>query len=124
MKAYEKQTISAGQLAILYVSFMVGSSIVYIPNPMIQFAGNMSWLSLIASALMSMLLLSLVLYLFRCYPDDIYTAHLERVYGRWIAGVSAVLLMLMLQSHVRLYRARGREFLHQHHDARNPDLHV
>ena len=96
MKAFDKQTISAGQLAILYVSFMVGSSIVYIPNPLIQFAGNMAWLSLIASALMGMLLLSLVLYLFRCYPDDIYTVYLERVYGRWIAGVFAVLLMLML----------------------------
>ena len=96
MKALGKQTISVGQLAILYVSFMVGSSVVNVPNPMIRFAGNMAWLSLIVSALMGMLLLSLVLYLFRCYPDEIYTAYLGRVYGRWIGGVFTVLLMLML----------------------------
>ena len=96
MKGLGKQTISAGQLAILYISFMVGSSIVYIPNPMIHFAGNMAWLSITVSALMGMLLLSLVLYLFRCYPDDEYTACLNRVYGRWIAGVFIALLILML----------------------------
>ena len=96
MRALGKQTISAGQLAILYISFMVGSSIVYVPNPMTQFAGNMAWLSITVSALLGMLLLSLVLYLFRCYPDDEYTAHLNRVFGRWIAGVFIVLLILML----------------------------
>jgi len=96
MRALGKQTISAGQLAILYVSYMIGSSIINIPNPMIHFAGNMAWLSITVSALMGMLLLSLVLYLFRCYPDDEYTACLNRVYGRWIAGVFIVLLILML----------------------------
>ena len=96
MRALGKQTISAGQLAILYVSYMIGSSIINIPNPMIHFAGNMAWLSFTVSALMGMLLLSLVLYLFRCYPDDEYTACLNRVYGRWIAGVFIVLLILML----------------------------
>jgi spore germination protein KB len=96
MKAPGKQTISVGQLAILYVSFMVGSSVINVPNPMIQFAGNMAWLSIIVSAFMGMLLLSLVLYLFRCYPDDVYTAYLNRVYGSWIAGVFVVLFVLML----------------------------
>ena len=96
MRALGKQTISAGQLAILYVSYMIGSSIINIPNPMIHFAGNMAWLSFTVSALMGMLLLSLVLYLFRCYPDDEYTACLNRVFGRWIAGVFIVLLILML----------------------------
>jgi spore germination protein KB len=92
----EKQTISVGQLAILYVSFMVGSSIVYIPNPMIQFAGNMAWLSLIASTLMAIILLSLALYLFRCYPDSPYPEYLNHIYGKWISAVVAILLMLML----------------------------
>jgi spore germination protein KB len=96
MKAPGKQTISVGQLAILYISYMVGSSIINIPNPMIHFAGNMAWLSVIVSTLLGMLLLSLVLYLFRCYPDDVYTVYLNRVYGRWIAGVFTVLLILML----------------------------
>ena len=96
MKSYGKQTISAGQLAILYICFMVGSSIINIPNPMIRFAGNMAWLSVLVSTAIGMLLMSLVLYLFRCYPDDVYTVYLNRVYGRWIAGVFTVLLMLLL----------------------------
>ena len=91
-----KQTISVGQLAILFVSFMIGSSIVYIPNPMIQFAGNMAWLSLIASTLMGIILLSLALYLFRCYPDVPYPEYLNQIFGRWISSVFAILLMLML----------------------------
>jgi len=56
----------------------------------------MAWLSLIVSTLMGMLLMSLVLYLFRCYPDDVYPVYLNRVFGKWIAGVFVVLLILML----------------------------
>ena len=96
MNTHEKQTIGAGQLAILYLSFLIGSSVINVPNPMIRFAGNMAWLSIAASTLLGMLLLGLVLYLFRCYPDDIYTVYLNRVYGRWIAGVFVALLLLML----------------------------
>jgi spore germination protein KB len=92
----EKQTISVGQLAILFVSFMIGSSIVYIPNPVIQFAGNMAWLSLIISTLMGILLLSLAVYLFRCYPDEPYPEFLNHVYGRWISAVVSIVLMLIL----------------------------
>ena len=96
MKAFETQTISAGQLGILYVSYMVGSSMINVPNPMIQFGGSMAWLSIAASALAGMLLLVPVLYLFRCYPDDVYTVCLNRVYGRWLAGVLTVPFLLML----------------------------
>ena len=96
MKAVGKQSISAGQLAILYLSFMTGSSIVYIPNPMTQIAGNMAWLSIIAAALLGMLLLGCVLYLFRCYPDAAYPDYLSQVYGRWIAAFFILLLILML----------------------------
>jgi spore germination protein KB len=91
-----KQTINVGQLAILFVSYMIGSSIVYIPNPLIHFAGNMAWLSLLASTVLGILLLSLALYLFRCYPDVPYPEYLNQVYGRWISSVFVLLLMLML----------------------------
>jgi spore germination protein KB len=96
MKAFGTQTISVGQLAILYVSYMVGSSMINVPNPMVQFAGNMAWFSLAVSTLLGMLLLGCVLYLFRCHPDDVYTVYLKRVYGKWIAGVITVLFLLML----------------------------
>ena len=91
-----KESISAGQLAILYVSFMTGSSIIYIPNPMIGFAGNMAWLSLIVSALLSMLVLFFVLYLFRCFPDSSYPEYLRLIYGKWISALFLIPLMLML----------------------------
>jgi spore germination protein KB len=96
MNTVGKESISAGQLAILYVSFMTGSSIVYIPNPMTQFAGNMAWLSIIVSALLGMLVLSCVLYLFRCYPDAAYPEYLKQIFGRWISAAFILLLILML----------------------------
>jgi len=96
MNTVEKETIDARQLAILYVSFMTGSSIVYIPNPMIHFAGNMAWLSMIVSTLMGFLLLGCVLYLARCYPDATYTGYMNQIYGRWISSVFIILLILML----------------------------
>jgi spore germination protein KB len=105
MKAPGTQSISAGQLAILYVSFMVGSAIINVPNPIIHLAGNMAWLSITVSALLGMPLLSLVLYLFRCNPDDRYAAWLNRAYGRWIAGVLIalqILLMTILLSNIVL----------------------
>jgi len=96
MEAPGKQSISVGQLAILYISYMVGSSIVYVPNQVIHLAGNMGWLSLVVSTLMGILFMSLMIYLYRCYPDEMYTVYFDRVYGKWIAGVFVVLLILML----------------------------
>jgi len=96
MNEIGKQSIGVGQLAILYVSYMVGSSIVYIPNPTIHFAGNMAWLSIVISVLMCVPLLGCVLYLFRCYPEAAYTEYLRQVYGKWISAVFVFLLMLML----------------------------
>ena len=103
MKDFGTQTISVGQLAILYVSYMVGSSMINVPNPTIHFAGNMAWLSLAVSTLAGMLLLVPALYLFRCYPDDVYTVCLNRVFGKWIAGAITVpflLLLLLMVSYI------------------------
>jgi spore germination protein KB len=96
MNSDRSQTIGVGQLAILYMSFTIGSSIVNIPNPMIKFAGNMAWFSILVSMLLGMLILWCVLYLSRCYPDAAYIDYLRQVYGRWVTAVVIIALILML----------------------------
>jgi spore germination protein KB len=96
MNSDRGQTIGVGQLATLFMSFMTGSSIVYVPNPMIKFAGNMAWFSILVSMLLCLLLLACVLYLSRCYPDAAYIDYLRQVYGRWVTVVVIIALILML----------------------------
>lgn len=59
----QQDLITSGQMAFLFFSFMTGSSIVNVPGPVIGFAHNGAWISLIISNLIGLLLLICLLML-------------------------------------------------------------
>lgn len=59
----QQDLISSGQMAFLFFSFMTGSSIVNVPGPVIGFAQNGAWISLVITNLIGLLLLICLLML-------------------------------------------------------------
>ncbi|MFS0724316.1 GerAB/ArcD/ProY family transporter [Paenibacillus sp. 1P07SE] len=82
--------ISSKNMAILFLCFMTGSSIVYIPAPMAGAAGNAAWLSLLAASLIGFLLLAAVFYVRKQFPEQNLFGWSQLLFGRWITLLFAV----------------------------------
>ncbi|WP_281887364.1 endospore germination permease [Paenibacillus sp. YYML68] len=63
-----RNKISSKQLAALLLAFLTGSAIMNVPGPLIGFAKNGAWLSLLLSSLCGLLLLLLILFMIRRNP--------------------------------------------------------
>ncbi|MEW9698578.1 endospore germination permease [Paenibacillus sp. SI8] len=83
-----KEQISSSQMAILFFSFITGSSIVNIPGPLIGYAKNGAWVSLLLSMCAGMFLLSCILYLYQKFPDLTFIE-----YSRTLVGNVATMLL-------------------------------
>lgn len=88
MKAREQ--ISSGQMAVLFFCFMTGSSIVNIPGPLIGYAKNGAWISLLLSMSFGMILLTCVLYLYRKFPNLTFIEYSKALVGNWITVLLAI----------------------------------
>ncbi|WP_373232712.1 endospore germination permease [Cohnella sp.] len=88
MKAREQ--ISSGQMSVLFFSFMTGSSIVNIPGPLIGFAKNGAWISLLLSMSIGMVLLVCLLYLYRKFPGLTFIEYSKAMVGNWITFLLAI----------------------------------
>ncbi|WP_276353416.1 GerAB/ArcD/ProY family transporter [Cohnella caldifontis] len=91
-----RETVTSSQMAFLAIAFSIGSSIVYIPSPLEQAAGNAAWLSLAASFGFGLLVLSCVLYLNRTHPGQSMVECCRSLLGPAPAAVAAVFLIAML----------------------------
>lgn len=91
-----KETISPEQLTMLLLAFITSSSIVFIPNPVIQAAHNGAWLSMILSCSCGMLLLTAVVYLHKQYPTKTFVQYFRDIYGRWLTVVVVIPFLLIL----------------------------
>ncbi|MFE4709853.1 endospore germination permease [Paenibacillus sp. NPDC056722] len=65
----KQERVSSLQMSMLFLFFMTGSSIVIVPAPLTNIAGNGAWISLLIASTMGMILLSGILYLNRRAPD-------------------------------------------------------
>ncbi|MBP1989855.1 GerAB/ArcD/ProY family transporter [Paenibacillus eucommiae] len=63
-----QERVSSVQMTMLFLFFMTGSSIVIIPAPLTNVAGNGAWISLLIASAIGMLLLAVVHYLYRQFP--------------------------------------------------------
>ncbi|MDQ8739474.1 endospore germination permease [Paenibacillus sp. LHD-38] len=79
-----RESITSGQMSLLFFTFMTGSAIVNIPAPIIAFAKNDAWLSLIISCTIGGLLLSCILYLNKHYPGLTFVEYSLKAVGTWI----------------------------------------
>ncbi|GGG88525.1 GerAB/ArcD/ProY family transporter [Paenibacillus radicis (ex Gao et al. 2016)] len=65
----QQERVSSIQMSMLFLFFMTGSSIVIVPAPLTNIAGNGAWISLLLATAIGMLLLAAVLYLNRLAPE-------------------------------------------------------
>jgi spore germination protein KB len=88
MKAQEH--ISAYQMSFLLFTFMTGSSLVNIPGPLIGYAKNGAWISLLLSMTAGMAVLSCILFLHRKFPEQSFIESSRATVGNWVTAVFAV----------------------------------
>ncbi|MFM9281578.1 GerAB/ArcD/ProY family transporter [Paenibacillus jiagnxiensis] len=101
----KEQTISPGQLSILFFVFMTGSSIINVPGPLVSRAGNGAWLSLLIAGTIGAGLLACMLYIYRKYPDLSYVAYSRKLVGpffTYVFGIMAVFFLHYMQSAIVL----------------------
>ncbi|MBD2847584.1 GerAB/ArcD/ProY family transporter [Paenibacillus sp. IB182496] len=78
-----KQTESVGslQMAVLFLFFLTGSSIVIIPSPLTSVAGSGAWLSLLLALLLGMAMLAVLLYVHRAGGGRPFIAYTRSALG-------------------------------------------
>lgn len=92
----KKETISSSQMAILFFSFMLGSSIINIPQPLVQAANNGAWLSILIANGLGLLLLACVLYLYRKNPNLTLIDYSRRILGKWMTLCISIPILIVL----------------------------
>jgi spore germination protein KB len=85
-----EEEISPGQMSVLFFIYLTGSSIINIPQPLISFAGNGAWLSLILSYLVSLSFLGCILYMHGKYPDLTFIEYSKKTIGTWMTFLLAI----------------------------------
>ena len=76
-----KISITVNQAAVFMFVFLTCSSIINIPSPLISFAGNSAWVSLLLSAALGMLLLVPVSWIARTFPGMSFIECSRQVVG-------------------------------------------
>ena len=66
----EHDRVKPSQMAALLLSFTIGSTIIFIPSPVIGAAGNGAWLSFLLSGAIGIILTGCVLFLHQRFPGD------------------------------------------------------
>ncbi|KRF03761.1 spore gernimation protein [Paenibacillus sp. Soil766] len=85
-----EERISASQMSVLFFIYLTGSSIINIPQPLINFANNGAWLSLILSYLLSLSFLGCILYMHGKYPDLTFIEYSKKTVGTWVTILLAI----------------------------------
>lgn len=85
-----KENISSWQLAVLFQSFLIGSAIINIPQPVIGVAKNAAWMSLLLAGGVSFIALICILYLHRKYPKLTFIEQTRKTVGNRIAVIIIV----------------------------------
>ncbi|MFC4306778.1 GerAB/ArcD/ProY family transporter [Cohnella boryungensis] len=91
-----KQIINQDQLIVLFFVYLTGSVIVNLPGPLIGFAHNGVWISLLLSGTFAMVQLLLVLYLDREYRGLSFIEYSKAVLGTWPTIILAIPFISLL----------------------------
>lgn len=86
----DQERISAYQMSFLLFTFMTGSSLVNIPGPLIGYAKNGAWISLLLSMTAGLAVVSCVLFLHRKFPDQTFIEASRATVGNWVTAMFAV----------------------------------
>ncbi|WP_332692620.1 GerAB/ArcD/ProY family transporter [Halalkalibacter lacteus] len=92
----DQETVSDGQMAFIFLSFLIGSAIVNIPAPLINSAGNAAWASLLIANGLGILLLGCILYLNRQYKGLTFVDYTRKNFGKWVMVLMLIPFVIML----------------------------
>lgn len=91
-----QQQVAAKQMSFLFFIFMTGSSIINIPSPLIGYARNGAWLSLLISFIIGLILLGCILFLYRRFPHLTLIEYSQQLVGKWVTGILMLPFILCL----------------------------
>ncbi|MFC0472727.1 endospore germination permease [Halalkalibacter kiskunsagensis] len=92
----DQETVSDGQMAYIFLSFLLGSAIVNIPAPLINSAGNAAWVSLLIANGLGIFLLACILYLNRQYEGLTFVDYTRKTFGKWVMVLFVIPFVIML----------------------------
>lgn len=92
----DRSTINLRQLAGLLTCYIIGSAIVFIPNPLTAAAGNDAWISMTLAYAFGILMLSCVLYLHNSHGGASIISYSRKLIGRTATYPVGILFILML----------------------------
>lgn len=98
-KVKAKEQIGAFQMSFLLFTFLTGSSIINIPGPLIAYAKNGSWISLLLSMAAGAAVLHCILSLHRKFPNLSFIEASRATVGPWLTAVMAI-PMIWFQFHM------------------------
>ncbi|TES57930.1 GerAB/ArcD/ProY family transporter [Halalkalibacterium halodurans] len=97
-----QQRIHAHQMSSLFFLLLIGAAIINIPGPLIGYAGNGAWLSILLSAVTGFIFVACLLYLYRKFP------HLSFVeYSNKLVGKPLTILFMLPFITLNLYHLSG-----------------
>lgn len=86
------ETVSSLQMASLFLTFVTGSAIIFIPGQLAAVAANGAWISVLLSYAAGAMLLAAILYLYRWSSGEGLVLILRHTVGKW--GMYALLIPL------------------------------
>jgi spore germination protein KB len=92
----KEEKVSSGQMMSLFFSFILGSAIINIPQPLVHAAMNGAWMSVIIANLVGILLLVCIFYLYRKNPNLNLIDYSYKVLGKWITLCISIPLIILL----------------------------
>lgn len=92
----DRYTVSIRQLAGLLTCYVIGSAIVFIPNPLTAAAGNDAWISLAIAYCFGMIMLTCVLYLYKQHNAASLIEYSRKLIGTVATYPVGCLVILML----------------------------
>jgi spore germination protein KB len=88
--------ISKRQMALLLFCFLSGSSIINVPTPIIDAAGNGAWLSVWFAYASGLVLVAIILYLERRFPGLTFFDYSQVLVGKFFAIVLTIPMLLVI----------------------------
>ncbi|MFC5652764.1 GerAB/ArcD/ProY family transporter [Paenibacillus solisilvae] len=90
-----RETISITQMAFIYFAYITGSAMIVIPGPLVKMSLNASWLSILISLVIGLVLLYIFFYLQTLYPGLTFIAFSRKIIGKWPTVIIACLILTM-----------------------------
>ncbi|WP_258831298.1 GerAB/ArcD/ProY family transporter [Peribacillus frigoritolerans] len=92
----EKGKISSGEFLIMVIIFTIGGAILTLPSVLVSLAKQDGWIAYILATLIGLCFVFLFTRLASLYPSMTYIEVNEKVFGKWIGKISALLFLFYL----------------------------